>query len=333
MAAPTWNDIYNPWLAAHKAQFGGQDINRDWNRDEDSRKQKEALDKQYLDALAAYAAQTGEQVAPDPRVLGVNAQPNSFTETDHSNDGFFGPVAKALGMSTNDLGMLAALAAGGYGLYSSGLLGAGGASSAGGLGASGASGAASGAFAGTAFPAVGGLAAGDLALAAMPQAVGAGGALAGGGSIAGMAAGGSGLLSTLGGAAKTAGSFLKDNPILGQIGGALLGAAAGQDSTTSSQKDPWAPAQPYLKQNLQRNAGMQDYYAKNPFSTEQKTAYQGLLDTLANNQANAPAMAGMANSFMGSNRGLLSNMPQFTQGTKAAPVDWTKYQNIGLMGG
>jgi hypothetical protein len=324
MAAPTWNDIYTPWLAAHKAQFGGQDINRDWNRDEDSRRQKEALDKQYLDTLAAYAAQTGEQVAPDPSVLGVNAQPNTFTETDHSHDGFFGPVAKALGMSTNDLGMLAAVAAGGYGLYSGGLLGG---------AASGASGAASGAFAGSTMPAFGGLAAGDLALATMPQAVGAGGALAGGGSIAAGAAGGAGLLSTLGGAAKTAGGFLKDNPILGQIGGALLGAAAGQDSTTSSQKDPWAPAQPYLKQNLQRNAGMQDYYAKNPFSTEQKTAYQGLLDTLANNQANAPAMAGMANSFMGSNRGLLSNMPQFTQGTKAAPVDWTKYQNIGLMGG
>ena len=77
---------------------------------------------------------------------------------------------------------------------------------------------------------------------------------------------------------------------------------------------------------------MQDYYAKNPFSTEQKASYQGLLDTLANNQANAGNMAGMANSFMGSNRGLLQNMPQFTQGAKAAPIDWTKYQNIGLMG-
>ena len=162
----------------------------------------------------------------------------------------------------------------------------------------------------------------NLASISMPQAVGAGGAFAGGGTMAA----GSTMLDT-------AGKFLKDNPTLTKIGGSLLGAAlAGQDSTVSSQKDPWAPAQPYLKENLQRNSAMQDFYAKNPFSTEQKASYQGLLDTLANNQANAPAMQGMANSFMSSNRGLLSNMPQFTTGTKAPAVDWTKYQNIGLMG-
>jgi hypothetical protein len=163
--------------------------------------------------------------------------------------------------------------------------------------------------------------AGDLSLASMPQAVGAGGAFAGGGTM-----GGGGLLSG-------AGKFLSENPTLGKLAGAALGALSGGDTTTSSQKDPWAPAQPYLKENLQRNSAMQDYYAKNPFSDQQKTAYQGLLDTLANNQANAPAMQGMANSFMGSNRGLLSNMPQYTSGTRAAPIDWTKYQNIGLMGG
>jgi hypothetical protein len=161
--------------------------------------------------------------------------------------------------------------------------------------------------------------AGDLATVSMPQAVTGAGTFAGGGTVGG------GLLSS-------AGQFLKDNPTLTKLGGAALGALAGGDTTTSSQKDPWGPAQPYLKENLQRNSAMQDYYAKNPFSTEQKTAYQGLLDTLANNQANAPAMAGMANSFMGSNRGLLSNMPTFSQGTKAAPIDWAKYQNIGLMG-
>ena len=131
----------------------------------------------------------------------------------------------------------------------------------------------------------------------------------------------------------TAGQWMKDNPTLVKLGGAALGALAGQDSTTSAQKDPWKPAQPYLLQNLKRNAEMQDFYAKNPFSTEQKTAYQGLLDTLANNQANAPVMSGIANSFMGSNRGLLGNLPQFTTGTKAPVVDWSKYQNIGLMGG
>lgn len=331
MPAPTWNDTYQKWLAQHKAAFGGQDINRDWNRDADAQAQKMALDRQYLADLEAYAQQTGEAVTPDQSVLGLNVQPNTFTETDHSHDGFFGPVAKSLGMSTNDLGALAALAAGGYGLYSSGLLGG---ASAGGFGAGGASGTLGGAGAGAALTggglgAASAVGAGDLALASMPQAV-TGAGFAGGGTLG--AAGGTGLLSTLGGAASTAGKFLAENPTLAKLGGAALGALAGGDTTTSAQKDPWAPAQPYLLQNLKQNAGMQDYYAKNPFSTEQKAAYQGLLDTLANNQANAGNMQGIANSFMGSNRGLLANVPQFTQGVKAPTVDWSKYSNIGLMG-
>ena len=236
---------------------------------------------------------------------------------------------------------------GGVGAQAMGLLGAGGAGSAGGFGAGGASGTlgAGGGFgaggasgmwggaagtAGTAAGTAGAVGAGTSTAA--PLSYGAEAVLSGatpGAASLGGAGGGGGLLSTLG----SAGKFLAENPTLAKLGGAALGATlAGQDTTTSAQKDPWAPAQPYLKENLQRNSAMQDYYAKNPFSTEQKSAYQGLLDTLANNQANAPAMQGMANSFMGSNRGLLPNMPQFTTGTKAPAVDWTKYQNIGLMG-
>lgn len=130
----------------------------------------------------------------------------------------------------------------------------------------------------------------------------------------------------------TAGQWLKDNPTLAKLGGAALGALAGQDTTTSKQTDPWAPAQPYLKANLERNQGMQDYYAANPFSDQQKTAYQGLLNTLQNNQSNAPVMQGIANSFMGSNRGLLGGVPQFTQGATAPVIDWSKYANIGMRG-
>ena len=135
-----------------------------------------------------------------------------------------------------------------------------------------------------------------------------------------------------GGLLATAGQFLKDNPMLAKLGGAALGALAGGDTTTSNSKDPWAPAQPYLKANLDRNQGMQEYYAKNPFSDEQKTAYQGILNTLQNNQANAPVMQGIANQFMGSNRGLLGGLPQFTQGAQAPMVDWSKYANIGMRG-
>ena len=129
------------------------------------------------------------------------------------------------------------------------------------------------------------------------------------------------------------GSAVAGNSGLGMALGGLLGAASGGDTTTSAQKDPWAPAQPYLKANLMQNALMQDHYSKNPFTDEQKSAYQGAANTLANNQANGPAMQGMANSFMNSKGGNFTGMPSFTSGTTAAPIDWTKYSNIGLLKG
>ena len=99
--------------------------------------------------------------------------------------------------------------------------------------------------------------------------------------------------------------------------------------SNGSSKDPWGPAQSYLKDNLAQNAAMQQYYSANPFSNEQKSAYQGQADAYANNMANMPAMQGNANSFMQSNRGKMPAMQGLLSGTKAAPIDWTKYANIG----
>lgn len=113
------------------------------------------------------------------------------------------------------------------------------------------------------------------------------------------------------------------------LAGGLLGAMAGKDTTTTASKDPWGPAQPYLLDNLKTNAAMQQYYQANPFSDQQKTAYQGLLNSVANGQANAPVMSGIANNFMQSKRGVMPTMPQFTQGTTAPQINWAQYANIG----
>jgi hypothetical protein len=58
--------------------------------------------------------------------------------------------------------------------------------------------------------------------------------------------------------------------------GALAGSQAGGSSTTttSANKDPWAPAQPFLLQNLKNNSDLQSYYAANPFNQMQKEGYQ-----------------------------------------------------------
>ena len=156
---------------------------------------------------------------------------------------------------------------------------------------------------------------------------GAGAGIEGYGGIVGSLAPGIGSSSML----DTAGSWLKDNPTLAKIVGAGMGAASAKDTQTSASqsKDPWLPAQKYLLDNLQTNANMQEHYRANPFSNEQKTAYQGLLNTVANNQANAAPMTANANAFMKSNRGRMPQMQGLLSGTQAAPIDWNAYANIG----
>jgi hypothetical protein len=157
----------------------------------------------------------------------------------------------------------------------------------------------------------------------------------GGAAVPGIGAASAATKAAGGGLLSGVGSFLKDNPMLTQLGGAALGALSAKDQTQSSTqtKDPWAPAQPYLMENLKRNAAMQDYYAKNPFSTEQKGAYQGLLNTIANNQANGNVLLGNASNFGQSNKGAMPQMQGLLTGTQAPIIDWARYANIGLLGG
>lgn len=138
----------------------------------------------------------------------------------------------------------------------------------------------------------------------------------------GSVSGGSELAATLAG-----------NKGLGLALGGLLGGLAGQDTTTTASKDPWGPAQPYMKANLIQNALMQDHYAKDPFSADQKAAYQNQANTLANNQANVPNFNQIASNFMASKHGQMAAMPSLLSGTQAAPIDWDQYKNIGLLKG
>ena len=137
-----------------------------------------------------------------------------------------------------------------------------------------------------------------------------------------------------GGIAGTIGSFIKDNPILAQLGGAAIGALTGKDTTTStsSSRDPWAPAQPYLLDNLKTNANAQEHYREKPFSDLQQQQYGGLFNSLANSQANVPGMLANSNSFMQSKRGQMPAMQGLLSGTQAAPIDWSQYANIGRRG-
>lgn len=91
--------------------------------------------------------------------------------------------------------------------------------------------------------------------------------------------------SLFGDAAKSIGG---NGQLLGAGLGAVAGALDGKDKTQSSTRDPWAEAQPFLKQLLAQGSQLATQYQNQPFSQAQKTAYGnvgGLLDlTNANAQ-------------------------------------------------
>lgn len=116
-AAPTWMDGYKSFQADHVRNFG-EDMNRPWNADADAEKAKGVIDQRYIENLNAYNQKYGKAEKPDASVFGVDAQPNTYTPTDHSHDGALGGVAKSLGMTTNQLVGGAALAVGGWAIAS-----------------------------------------------------------------------------------------------------------------------------------------------------------------------------------------------------------------------
>lgn len=138
-----------------------------------------------------------------------------------------------------------------------------------------------------------------------------------------------GLFSTL------TGGLLDDKTGAGLVG-SLLGAGASKDTTTSMNRDPWAPAQPYILDNLKTGQQLQNFYKQNPWSPQQKTAYQNLFNgTDAFNQQTMPGLMALANkgvttSYPSQGLNRLNSTPvQSGAGPFAAPqtqaigqIDW-----------
>lgn len=67
--------------------------------------------------------------------------------------------------------------------------------------------------------------------------------------------------------------------IAGTVIGGIVGGKAGgqaQGGTQTVNRDPWLPAQDWMKQNLQTGQALQNQYAQNPFNGQQIAAYNNL---------------------------------------------------------
>jgi len=89
------------------------------------------------------------------------------------------------------------------------------------------------------------------------------------------------------------------------IGASLLGGLFGSKNkapTQTDKKEPWAPAQPYLLDNLETNKQLQSHYQQNPFNAQQKQGYQNLFTDADNFRGNvAPGLMDFSNRMMNSN--------------------------------
>jgi hypothetical protein len=98
--------------------------------------------------------------------------------------------------------------------------------------------------------------------------------------------GGGSLLNTIGNAVSNAGTYgaLKT---IGQLAGGIAGALDSKDGETEQKREPWGPAQGWIKDNMQRGQQLQQQLQANPFTPQQQAGYQNLFGLL--NSANQGA--------------------------------------------
>ena len=247
----------------------------------------------------------------DPRSSGTTARWNTW-----NTDGTYRGYGSGPGQTIDDIVMLLT------GLGLGGAAAGAGGSSMSGLDAAMIDAGAGATNVGAAGGAVGGAAGGAGAVGG-----GAGGlsgwdaAMAGADGLSGAGAGATNVGAVTGGGLGSLG--MSD---LAKLGLAGLAAYDSRDQQSTSSRDPWGPAQPYLRAMMADGASLYDRYKNNPFSEQQKTAYNnlgGLLNTINSNagglMSGFQANASGANNYDRSNprrqlTGSTFDMSQFMPG-------------------
>lgn len=89
--------------------------------------------------------------------------------------------------------------------------------------------------------------------------------------------------------------------VAGAVVGGIMGGGSGGGSSQTASKEPWEPAAPWLRQQIQDGQDLERYYQSNPFNSLQQTGYQNLFSDIDNFRSNiAPGLMNFANGMMNS---------------------------------
>ena len=130
-------------------------------------------------------------------------------------------------------------------------------------------------------------------------------------------------VSGVGGIAKALGSL---GPVLGAVGGALSSKDQDQNATSTSKtvKDPYAPAKPFIDQQIAQGQSLASQYQQNPFSSGQKQAYNNLTGLLGAINGNLGGLLGGMNAASsGTNNFDRSNPRKALTGSSINMSGWT----------
>jgi hypothetical protein len=129
---------------------------------------------------------------------------------------------------------------------------------------------------------------------------------------------------------KTAASALSGlgslGPVLGAVGGALTSKDQEQtaNSTSTTTKDPYAPAKPFIDQQIAQGQSLANQYQANPFSAGQKQAYNNLTGLLGAINGNLGGLLGGMNAASsGTNNFDRSNPRKALTGSSINMSGWT----------
>jgi hypothetical protein len=131
------------------------------------------------------------------------------------------------------------------------------------------------------------------------------------------------LTKTVTGALSGLGSL---GPVLGAVGGALTSKDQDQSATSTSKtvKDPYAPAKPFIDQQIAQGQSLASQYQQNPFSAGQKQAYNNLTGLLGQINGNLGGLLGGMNAASsGTNNFDRSNPRKALTGSSINMSGWT----------